>query len=95
MSRQEESHSPHPRIPYRLNLEHTRKLGRGNAIHQLQQDYDALATEISHMTTILDKVLVRLRDEPGGGGGRNQGLKGVILPQPTHLLLKMMILLGE
>jgi len=33
---------PNPRIPLGLNLEQARELGRGNAIHQLQQNYQVL-----------------------------------------------------
>jgi len=36
-----------PRIPLGLNLEQARELGRGNAIHQLQENYQALSARVT------------------------------------------------
>jgi len=53
-----------------LNLEQARELGRGNAIHQLQQNYQALSVEVNQITTDLREVLAHLREDPGGGRRR-------------------------
>jgi len=53
-----------------LNLEQARELGRGNAIHQLQQNYQALSAEVNQITTDLREVLAHLREDPGGGRRR-------------------------
>jgi len=39
MSGQDESGDFSPRIPQGLNLEQARELGKGNAIYQLQRNY--------------------------------------------------------
>jgi len=53
MSGSEGSGAPNPRILLGLNLDQARELGRGNAIHQLQQNYQALSNEVAQMSTNL------------------------------------------
>jgi len=72
MSGSEGSEVPNPWIPLGLNLEQTRELGRGNAIHQLQQNYQALSVEVTQMSTELKDILAHLRNDPGGGMRRNR-----------------------
>jgi len=68
MSGSEGNGNPNPRIPLGLSLEQARELGRGNAIHQLQQNYQAFSAEVTQLTTDLREVLNHLREDPGGGG---------------------------
>jgi len=70
MSESEGGEGPKPRIPSGLSLEQARELGRGNSIHQLQQNYQALSQEVTNMSTELREVLAHLRRDPGGGRGR-------------------------
>jgi len=70
MSGSEGGGDPNPRIPLGLNLEQARELGRGNAIHQLQQNYQVLLAEVNQITTDLREVLAHLREDPGGGRRR-------------------------
>jgi len=70
MSGSEGGGGPNPRIPSGLSLEQARELRRGNAIHQLQQNYQALSQEVTNMSTELREVLAHLRGGPGGGLGR-------------------------
>jgi len=72
MSGLEGSGVPNPRIPLGLNLEQARELRRGNAIHQLQQNYQALSAEVTQMPTELREVLAHLRNDPGGGMRRTR-----------------------
>ena len=78
MSGSEGGGGPNPRIPSGLSLEQARELRRGNAIHQLQQNYKALSQEVTNMSTELIEVLPHLRGDPGGGLGRT--------PRGFHLL---------
>ena len=73
MSRSEGSGVLNPRVPVGLDLEQARELGRGNAIHQLQQNYHALSNEVAQMLTDLREVLAHLRNDPGGGLRRTRG----------------------
>ena len=59
-----------PWILFCLNLEQARELGRGNAIHQLQQNYQALSAEVTQMSTGLREILAHLREDLGGGRRR-------------------------
>jgi len=70
MSGSDGSEAPNPRIPLGLNLEQARELGRGNAIHQLQQNYQALSNEVAQMSTNLREILAHLREDSGGGHRR-------------------------
>ena len=60
-----------PRIPFGLNLEQARELGKGNTIHQLQQNYQALSAEVTQISNDLREVLAHLRPDLGGGMSRN------------------------
>ena len=66
MSDSEGSGIPNPRIPLGLNLEQARELGRGNAIHQLQQNYHGLSHKVAQISTNLIEILAYLREDPGG-----------------------------
>jgi len=70
MSGSEGGGVPNPQIPLGLNLEQAKELGRGNSIHQLEQNYQALSTEMNQITTDLREVLAHLREDRGGGGRR-------------------------
>ena len=59
-----------PRVPLGLSLEQARELGRDNAIHQLQQNYQVLSTEVTKLATNLREVLTHLREGPGEGRRR-------------------------
>ena len=74
MSGSEGNGGPNPRVPLGLSLEQTRELGKGNAIHQLQQNYQALSAEVTQLTTGLKQVLNHLKEDPGGGNGRRSPL---------------------
>jgi len=63
-----------PRVPLGLSLEQARKLGRGNVIHQLQQNYYVLIADVTQLTTDLREVLTHLREDPSGGGRRRTPL---------------------
>jgi len=56
MSRSEGGGGPNPRVPLGLSLEQARELGRGHAIQQLQQNYQALSTEVTQLATELREV---------------------------------------
>ena len=56
---------PNPQVPLGLSLEQARELGRGNTIHQLQQNYQVLTAEVAQLTTDLREVLTHLREDPG------------------------------
>ena len=73
MFRSEGSGVSNLRVPLGLNLEQAHELGRGNAIHQLQQNYHALSNEVGQMSTDLREVLAHLRNDPGGGVRRTRG----------------------
>ena len=66
---------PNPQIPLGLNLKEARELWRGNAIHQLQQNYQALSAEVTKMSTELREVLVYIRNDLGGGMRRTRVLQ--------------------
>ena len=70
MSGSEGGGGPNPRIPLGLSLEQARELGRENAIHQLQRNYQVLAAKVAQLTTDLRQVLTHLRDNLGGGKRR-------------------------
>ena len=84
MSGSEGNGNPNPRIPLGLSLEQARVLGRGNAIHQLQQNYQALSAEVTQLTTDLREVLNHLREDPGGGGRRRSPLSPRTDPHSVH-----------
>jgi len=68
MSGSENVGVPNPRVPLGLGLEQARELGKGNAIHQLQQNYQALSTEVAQLATDLQEILTHLektREEDG------------------------------
>ena len=73
MSGHDESGNPPPRIPLGLNLEQACELGRGNAIHQLHENYQTLLNEVAQTSTSLWEVLTHLRHYLRGGGRRNHG----------------------
>jgi len=64
MSGSEDSRTPSQQVPLGLNLEQARELGRGNAIHQLQRNYQTLSQEVSNLSTQLGEVLAHLRGNP-------------------------------
>jgi len=70
MSGSEGNGGPNPGVPLGLSLKQARELGRGNAIHQLQQNYQALSAEVIQLTTGLREVLNHLKEDPSGGNGR-------------------------
>ncbi|KAJ8431782.1 hypothetical protein Cgig2_026659 [Carnegiea gigantea] len=59
-----------PKVPRGFNLEQALEHRRGNAIHQLQQDYHTLSTEVANMSNIFEEVFARFRDDIGKEGGR-------------------------
>ena len=61
---------PNPRVPLGLSLEEARELVRGNAIHQLLQNYQVLSIAVTQLATNLRDVLTHLREDPGGGRRR-------------------------
>ena len=75
--------APYPRVPLGLNLEQARELDRGNALYQLQQSYQTLSREVTHVSTGLREVLAHLR------GGHERAPKGASL---TNL---MRVIRGE
>ena len=76
MSVSEGSGVPNPPIPLGLNLEQAREIGRGNVIHQLQQNYQALFAEVTQMSNELREVLAHLRSDPGVGLSNRSGWVG-------------------
>ena len=70
MSDLEGSGTPNPRIPLGLNLEQAREVGKGSAVHQLQQNFQALSNEGAKMSIDLREILAHLREDPGGGRRR-------------------------
>jgi len=64
---------PDLRVPLGLNLKQAHEPRRGNAIHQLQQNYHALSNEVAHISTDLREVLAHLREDLGGGPRRTRG----------------------
>ena len=60
---------PYPRFPHDLNLEQARRLDQGNALYHLQQSYQTLSQEVTHLATDLREVLTHVR------GGRAKGPK--------------------
>jgi len=68
-------------------LEQACELGRGNAIHQLQQNYQT-SNEVAQISTSLRKVLSHLRDDPSGGRRRTYASPRCE-PTPTYLLKRM------
>ena len=67
-----------------LSLEQARELGRGNAIHQLQQNYQALSAEVTQLSTDIREVLNHLREDPGGGGRGRSPLTPRVEPHSVH-----------
>jgi len=43
---------PYPRFPHGLNLEQARRLDQGNSLDHLQQDYQTLSQEVTHLALI-------------------------------------------
>jgi len=74
MSGSEGGGGPNPRVPLGLSLEQARELGRENAIHQLQQNYQVLSAEVRQLTSDLGEVLHHLREDLGRGGRRRTPL---------------------
>ena len=74
---------PSLRLPSGLSLEQARELGRGNVIHQLQQNYQTLSNEVAQITVDLRQVLTHLREDPGGGHRRAQ-TPPIDEPSPTQ-----------
>jgi len=74
-----------PQNPLGLNLEQAMELGKGNAIHQLQQNYQALSAEVTQMSNELREVLAHLKSDPGGHVRRNRvPLRGDPLSSQTY-----------
>jgi len=61
---------PNPRVPLGLSLEQAKELGSGTAIHQLQQNYQALSIKVTQLAIDLREVLTYLREDPRGGRRR-------------------------
>jgi len=70
MSGSERSGVPNRWIPLGVNLEQAIELGSDNAIHQLQQNYQALSAEATQMSMDLREILAHLREDPGVGRRR-------------------------
>ena len=61
MFREEDSNTPQPMVPRGLSLEQARELHRENAIHQLQQNFQTLSTEVATISTRLEVSLSQLK----------------------------------